>query len=417
MRSKIRGLDQSVDNAKDAIGMIQTADGALTETHSMLKRMTTLATQAANGTYNHESRLNIQDEMDELGQEITRIANNTDYNGLKLLSDEDEPGHVDSATMQIGPTQNETLVVYSRDMTLSGIFKDITQTKSDTKDNSTNIPQIRNANGSGFGGRFAVLDGFRKINYDSEDKRNADLDAYGEMLENEANQYLKDNGYSGAHIEVSRPSDNYIGNPYGEYDIVPDDPNWVDSNGNPYIPGIGWGNYDTEMLKKDGVYITDAQSNDLLDIFDNMAYNDYYKFFGVSAPSSGSQTSVSNNNIRATGIPNEKYKGSEFIQIIEPTTGEPTSNANQVITNLQYAINYVSAYRAELGAKQNRLEHTLNNLSTTSENVTSAESRIRDTDMATEIASYLKNNVISQASMAMLAQSNQSAQSVLQLLQ
>ena len=92
------------------------------------------------------------------------------------------------------------------------------------------------------------------------------------------------------------------------------------------------------------------------------------------------------------------------------------SKANSAITKIKNAINTVSAYRADLGAKQNRLEHTINNLKTTNENVTAAESRIRDTDMAKEIAAYTKNNILSQAAQSMLAQANQSGQGVLTLL-
>ena len=87
MRAQINGLNQAVSNANDSIGLIQTAEGALTETHSMLQRMATLATQSANGTYNSIARGNIQSEIDQLLDEIDRIANNTDFNGIKPLAD------------------------------------------------------------------------------------------------------------------------------------------------------------------------------------------------------------------------------------------------------------------------------------------------------------------------------------------
>ncbi len=224
MRSQINGLNQAVSNANDAIGLIQTAEGALTETHSMLQRLTTLATQAANGTYNSVARGNIQVEVDRLLEEIDRIANYTDFNGIKPLTDTGK-GAVSAAkmTFQIGPSGSETITVSTGLMTSAGI-------KVDT------------------------------IN-------------------------LED--------------------------------------------------------------ITDA---------------------------------------------------------------------NKAIDTINSAINKVSTYRAQLGAAQNRLEHTVNNLKVTSENITAAESRIRDTDMADEITAFTKNNILLQASQSMLAQSNSVPQSVLSLL-
>ena len=109
--------------------------------------------------------------------------------------------------------------------------------------------------------------------------------------------------------------------------------------------------------------------------------------------------------------------GKEYIQITSASGEDVTANANRVVKNIQSAIDHVSSYRAELGAKQNRLEHTINNLQVTSENTTAAESRIRDTDMAKEMAAYTKNNILSQAAQSMLAQANQSGQGVLSLLQ
>ena len=241
MRQKINGLDQATSNAKDAIGLIQTEEGALTEVHSMLQRMTTLATQAANGTYNSVAKDSIQKEVSELSNEIDRIATATDYNGIKPLT-ADKNKKLEPMTMQVGPTAGETLTVNKFDVHMSNIFKG-----ADTK-----------------------------------------------VKANEQNN----------HLSI-----------------------WAGK---------------------------DKASN--------------------------------------------------------------VSVANKAITAITNAINKVSGYRADLGAKQNRIEHTINNLQTTSENITAAESRIRDTDMAKEIAAYTKNNVLSQAAQSMLAQANQQPQQVLQLL-
>lgn len=269
MRSKIAGLDQSVSNANDGIGLIQTAEGALSETHSMLQRMTTLATQAANGTYNSKARANIQLEVNELSDEITRIAESTEYNGFKMLggatvsvlkytADKVAPAGASKLSLQIGPTASQTLEIKPMNMKISGIF--------DQGDISTV-------------------------------------------------QSIKDD------------FSNYVS--------------------------------------------------------------------GVKSYFTASRTQKAINTINVMTV----------------------SKANHAVTAISKAIGRVSSYRALLGAKQNRLEHTINNLKVTSENVTSAESRIRDTDMASEMAAYTKNNVLVQAATSMLAQANQSGQSVLSLLQ
>ena len=235
MRNKINALDQAEANANDAIGLIQTTEGALTETHAMLERMTTLATQAANGTYatadagensvekgygaSLTARNNIQLEINELADEITRIAKSTDYNGINLLTNSS------TKSFQIGPTADETMSLKGSSMTATSL-----------------------------------------------------------------------------HVQAGALKMSTVG------------------------------------------------------------------------------------------------------------------GANSAITVIKKAVETVSAYRARLGAKQNRLEHTINNLKVANENTTAAESRIRDTDMAKEISAYTKNNILNQAAQSMLAQANQSPQGVLSLL-
>lgn len=223
MRSQINGLNQAVNNANDAVGLIQTAEGAMTETHSMLQRMKTLTTQAANGTYTKTARNNIKDEIDALNKEITRIATTTEFNGEKPLN----PATAGKAlTFFIGASADKTnaMTVGQKVMTAQALTLD----------------------------KIAV---------------------------------------------------------------------------------------------------------------------------------------------------------------------DTTTNAFKAMASVDAAIEKVSSYRATLGAAQNRLEHTVNNLKVTSENITSAESRIRDTDMANEITAYTKNNILLQAAQSMLSQSNAMPQGVLSMLQ
>ncbi|MCI8664824.1 MAG: flagellin [Hungatella sp.] len=124
MRSQINGLNQATKNAQDAVGLIQTAEGALTEVHSMLQRLTTLASQSANGTYNSVARMNLQSEVNELMAEIDRIANYTDFNGIKPLAMMGT--NAGPMTFQIGPSAGETLTLQSSDMTAKAIFSAFT---------------------------------------------------------------------------------------------------------------------------------------------------------------------------------------------------------------------------------------------------------------------------------------------------
>lgn len=220
MRSQINGLNQAVNNANDAVGLIQTAEGAMTETHSMLQRMKTLTTQAANGTYTSTARSNIKAEIDALNKEITRIATTTEFNGETPL----------------------------------------------------------NAGG-------------------------------------------------------------------------------------------------------------------------NLTF-----FIGASANSTNAMT-VAQQTMTAKALS------------IDGIAVNTTTAAFKAMASVDAAIEKVSSYRATLGAAQNRLEHTVNNLKVTSENITSAESRIRDTDMADEITAYTKNNILLQAAQSMLSQSNAMPQGVLSMLQ
>uniref|UniRef100_I5ARS5 Flagellin n=1 Tax=Eubacterium cellulosolvens (strain ATCC 43171 / JCM 9499 / 6) TaxID=633697 RepID=I5ARS5_EUBC6 len=362
MRSKINGLDQATANANDAIGLIQTEEGALTETHSMLQRMTTLATQAANGTYNSTSRASIQKEMDELGNEIDRIANNTDYNGIKPLATDSNKGNTSTVnndsklnmTMQIGPTKGEVLDLKGQDMTLKGIFNDLDKVSSSGVSVGT----------TGLNGVTGDKGPQAKLKELIDNKKVDNVQA-GKDLTNAVRDAMNRADMKGA------ASVSVTVSPAGSVSI----------SGGDKITGDG----------------ADSVKAALLDAYDSLD--------GVQKSKGSTAEGLSD--------------GKEYIQITSSGVegDDVTANANRVVKNIQSAIDHVSSYRAELGAKQNRLEHTINNLQVTSENTTAAESRIRDTDMAKEMAAYTKNNILSQAAQSMLAQANQSGQGVLSLLQ
>ncbi len=317
MRSQINGLNQAAKNAQDAIGLIQTAEGALTEVHSMLQRLTTLASQSANGTYNTVARGNLQSEVSELLKEIDRIANNTDFNGIKPLADAGSAGKM---TFQIGPSSAETITVSSQAMTVEGIQAAI------WKDLAGN-GKVVNYSLGGQDVQVTLTDGVARKTEDDKAYRQQFMTASGAIGIDFSK--IKD---TASTIKVKHPKD-------------------------------GLTDYTDDKVKLGG------------------------------------------SNMASALLPSMNISGSS------------TLVANAAIDTINQAINAVSSYRAKLGAAQNRLEHTVNNLKVTSENITSAESRIRDTDMADEITAFTKNNILLQASQSMLSQSNSVPQSILSLLQ
>lgn len=240
MRSQIRGLNKASDNAQDGVSLIQVAEGALSETHSILQRMNELATQAANDTNTTADRNAIQSEINQLTSEIDRIQSTTQFNTMNLID-----GSYTAKNLQVGSLSGQAILVSIENM------------------NATSL----------FGGKNAAVSSVSDVN--------------------------------------------------------------------------------TENLK---------------------SYNN-------------------------------KLTVSSF------------DTAGSAMKSIQSAIALVSNQRSNLGAVQNRLEHTIANLDNISENTQSAESRIRDTDMAEEMVEYSKNNILAQAGQSMLAQANQSTQGVLSLLQ
>ncbi len=338
MRSQINGLNQAVNNANDAIGLIQTAEGALTEVHSMLQRMTTLATQAANGTYNSVARGNLQSEVDELLNEIDRIANYTDFNGIKPLADITK-GNAGIMTFQIGPSSGEVIKVTGQPMTVFGIDAAIRGIKL-TAGMKSDLQAFfgLDANGKPTGNAPTKTNNFFKIDADTGAVR---LSAFNSSSMN-----------IGQTVAGANPA-----------------------------AGLTWA---SEGVK--GTAAAKAAYGQLLNALSGHA--------NVPSSVNGTYTFLLGMNVGLT----------------------TTNKANEAIDTINAAINAVSSYRAKLGAAQNRLEHTINNLEVTSENITSAESRIRDTDMADEITQFTKNNILLQASQSMLAQSNSIPQSILSLL-
>lgn len=332
MRAQIRGLDQATANANDAISLVQTAEGGLQETHSILQRMRELAVQSANGTYQDTvDREALNKEMTALKSEIDRISTSTNFNGINLLDGSlggtEATGAGDGITNLTGDNAAK--------FTISGGNLAVTDTITLTSD-GTNLTAATTATTTG-------------VTFTSTDGKTFTANVDDTATVADANKW------KGVTLTV----ENATVGPNTKTVTV--------------TPGT-------------------ASANSL-------------KFrIGTSGTTDGQVTlNIENMN-------------SASLQITDASIATQ-NDAASAIELIDSAINQVSMQRADLGAMQNRLEHTVNNLGTTAENLTSAESRIRDVDMAKEMMAMTKNNILNQAATAMLAQANVMPQSVLQLLQ
>ena len=363
MRAQITGLKAATKNVKDGVSLVKTAEGALQEVHDMLNRMDSLATQSANGTYDNEvDRLNLQKEVNSLRSEIDRIADSSNFNGKKLLD-----GSLDGLqTMNYksaAATDKAALdlsIAHDKQISIGGTKKDIT-IEFAAFDNANASKAEMDANGK-------ITITLQKDNTNTKTYTAADIQnliananvtaATAKMTDDEKadlNQALADVKVSGKDISITKDMDGFATNT-----------GTVDAN------------------RKTGDKLT-LQIGDTADRFNKMKVN------------------VGDMHAKALGIADLTIANQD--------------GAAAAIQNIKDAINTVSSTRGDLGAIQNRLEHTQNNLSVMTENIQDAESTIRDTDVADEMMAYTKNNILVQSAQAMLAQANQVPQGVLQLLQ
>ena len=351
MRAQITGLNTAQKNAQDGVSLVQTAEGALTEVHSMLNRMVELADQSANGTYdNAVDRANLQKEVASLKDEIDRIADSTNFNGINLLD---------------GSLSTSTTTTLSKAATTTAAAVDLKFTFADQfKGTNINV-KLEHADGKGNTIEAAVgTDGTITLKLDATVDHSAS--AIKEALAQAKLDAVKDDDDK-AKMKSLLASATVTG------------------TGTTTIQGA------TDFAIKQGT-ATGPKGKSL-----TLQIGDTSKDFNQMA------VSVGDMHGEALGIAD-----------IDIST---QVGAQTAVDKIKTAINSVSSTRGDLGAIQNRLEHTINNLSVTSENMTAAESRIRDVDMANEMMAYTKNNILVQSSQAMLAQANQLPQGVLQLLQ
>lgn len=362
MRGQVRGLDMASKNAQDGVSMLQTAEGALNETHDILQRMRELSVQSANDSNTAEDRQNIQAEVKQLGTEIERIGNQTEFNTKKLLNG------------NMGAAQSVTTGTVVNSGNLGAGMADATVLGSVLDKDGNNLGL---ANGDVLTASWSVNGTQKTATFTISDITADDLSDL--------------NGAIAADASVASAAT---------------------AGGVTTLTAAGTGtsgqiNGFSISVKSSTGERKEAASNALSNFQVGTAAKD-------TRSDSSADFHIGANNNQTINVSFEDMRASTLgVNNLQVGT---KSQAETAIKVVDQAIQKVSVERSKLGSVQNRLEHTINNVKTSSENLTAAESRIRDVDMAKEMMNQTKNSILAQAAQAMLAQSNQTPQGVLQLL-
>ena len=418
MRKQIRGLDQASTNAQDGVSSVQTAEGALTEVHSMLQRMNELAVQAANGTNSKESdRQAIQDEIDQLTTEIDRVAETTKFNEIYLLKGDN--------------ASTKNVYMKGHDAGLKG-------TLTDSAKSATFVMDTLKA-----GDKYKIAGKEYTIGTDKAEIVAAinQYQAADKEITVDGTSYTYKEATTGGNAKAAgwyKDGDQTNGTAVTAANLVKDGSK-ATVDGKEYAAmndadGDGVDDDDssiistTEAKKKIkaellaansiGTVNRDATVSDGADANGKTSYTISKGYATVADTLSfnlpvGADADMTNKITVDIDVMNSANLGVKGLNVTD-ATGTAATYAVDAISD---AIAKVSSQRSALGAVQNRLEHTIDNLDNIVENTTTAESRIRDTDMAEEMVEYSKNNILAQAGQSMLAQANQSTQGVLSLLQ
>ncbi len=412
MRKQIKGLDQASTNAQDGISAVQTAEGALTEVHSMLQRMNELATQAANGTNSSSDRSSIQDEIDQLTTEIDRVAETTKFNETYLLKGNGKTSNVKvnakdagiegtltgvgtgTATFKMKALKTgDSITIGSKGYTIGSSIKGVTGTikKAQANDkvtiNGTEYTVVAKPTDEDATENKLTADNIASMINDGA-KVIYKNDTYVAMVD-EGNDGVGDND---ASIITSKKAYELINAELAKASDIGTDPG-----------------HRSEVTTK----TKEADMKTADEIVFQIKEGDRKVTQGLQIGLHVGADADENNKISFTvDTMDSAGLGVKGLNLVDKTGAKAT----YAIDSIADAISKVSAQRSSLGAVQNRLEHTINNLDNVVENTTSAESQIRDTDMAETMVEYSKNNILAQAGQSMLAQANQSNQGVLSLL-
>lgn len=404
LRSQIRGLNKAIENAETGISVVQTAEGAMNEVHSILQRMNELATQAANDTNTQADRSQIQIEIDQLVSEIDRISSTTQFNTMNLLD-----GSFTGKNLQVGALSGQNIEISISSLSASGLG---------LTGNSQRIHIESNVMFTSSEGVPAPLND--RFSYVTKT-------IYGEP-------FITSSGNSGTFsAALTTAGEAALAGDTSEHYIFYLEGGTAYSKGT--VPHTGW--YELRDSNGDQIMSKNLIQSNAATLYDVTGFvqlssgipanMDHIMARGGGPVSTGNYWEGQNGNL---------YTTSELESTLALTfTGTPTTGsylkvdshggrllvssfakAGEAMRYVQDAIDKVSTERAKLGAIQNRLEHTIYNLGSTEENTEAAESRLRDTDMAAETVRFSRDNILSQAGQAMLAQANRSTESVLSLL-
>lgn len=364
MRKQIRGLTQASSNAQDGISAVQTAEGALNEVQDMLQRMNELAVKAANGTNSEDDRNYIQDEVNQLIKEIDRVSTTTKFNETYLLKGDDTVKFTATTTAGL-----DTTLTDGSDATQAKINITIAANSYKTEGGKSDVT-------------FSLMGKNFSVRLEETDDN--------KTLATKLAKAMNENKITDSNVGAFTAS--------------------ADDAGKITLTAAEKGKVADTTVIKNGAKLT-AEGTGVLTL-------DLH----VGADStSDNQISVDIKQMSATvlGLKTGNSTTGDATGDLDTllVNGKDDKNARAAIDTIASALQEVSKQRSALGAAQNRLEHTISNLDNVVENTTSAESSIRDTDMATEMVKYSNNNILAQAGQAMLAQANQSNQGVLSLLQ
>ena len=435
MRKQIRGLTQASSNAQDGISTVQTAEGALNEVQDMLQRMNELAVKAANGTNSEDDRSYIQNEIDQLTTEIDRVSETTKFNETYLLKGDKSLAKEHTYSYKNFNKAQTGAATFSTDAatTLTATFDAGTVNSQKLQDEQNEL-------------LMALRDQGVKVSKSSDGKALS----YGvELTGSAADKFTVAKNATAGKFDIKDKEGNTVGsitvggadaitagnagsaeatiiaNTITAAEATQAKAQYYDKDGNAIAANAlskyftasstttGGATTTTVAAKADAPDLYDAVGNKTTANKDNIAaLQDLTASLSISLhvgadATSNNQITLSIDAMSAKGL------GVNGLKV----DGTDDTNALSAIDTIKEAIQKVSTQRSALGAVQNRLEHTINNLDNVVENTTSAESAIRDTDMASEMVKYSNNNILSQAGQAMLAQANQSNQGVLSLLQ
>jgi len=404
MRSQIRGLDQASANSQDAISMVQTAEGALTETEEILQRMRELSVQSTNDTNTADDREAIQLEIDQLIEEIDRISETTEFNTKTLLDGNassvatvggTNTANIDSATVVNAELDSDTYTVSVTVDTAVAVddFVDAgTGIVAGDIDIATNAATVE-------GGSYQLVveddddnDGMKTLTLINSDT--------GEEVASSNNVDAGTDVVTLQGIDIDTAT--LTNNGTVSFDVEADYTFTLEDSAGSVLETVAVTDYADSSVEIGGMELefnSDLAAGADTDI--TITNNSLTMQIGANA----SQTmNVALGDMSADAL---------GVEALDLSTSDSSEDA---ITVLDDAIKAVSNERAKMGAYQNRLEHTISNLETSSENLTAAESRIRDVDIAEEMMDYTKYNVLQQSANSMLAQANQQPESVLSLL-